>query len=187
VPDMRFQHYDAQAARAQRETVALIHRDAYADALSSGDPFESHEAFMRRFDAHARYPLLDLVIAYSGAEPVGQTWGFPVAKPTIAEPPADLTEADEPSESAHDDGEQIFALAEIMVRKAWTGRGIAHALHNELLATRAERCAELYVRPDNTTAYRAYLKWGWRRVGETRPDMPDAPLFDVLILPLPIA
>lgn len=186
MPDLRFQRYDAQAARAQRETIALIHLDAYADAIVSGDPFESHEAFMQRFDAHARYPSLDLVIAYSGAEPVGQTWGFPVAKPTISGLPVDPTDTDGPSGSANEDREQIFALAEIMVRRALTGQGIAHALHNELLAARTERYAELYVRPDNTAAYRAYLKWGWRRVGETRPDMPHAPLFDVLILPLPI-
>ncbi len=80
-----------------------------------------------------------------------------------------MTDAGGPSEFAHEDGRQIFALAEIMVRKAWTGQGIAHALHNELLAIRAERCAELYVRPDNTTAYRAYLKWGWHRIRRNAP------------------
>jgi len=84
-------------------------------------------------------------------------------------------------DSIHVLGDQFKCRSVIGMR--WPG----DALHNELLATRTERCAELYVRPDNTTAYRAYLKWGWRRVGETRPDMPDAPLFDVLILPLHIA
>jgi ribosomal protein S18 acetylase RimI-like enzyme len=78
----------------------------------------------------------------------------------------------------------MFSLAEIMVRKAWTGQGIAHALLDELLSERAEPLAELYVRPDNEVAYRAYRKWGWRKVGETRPDLPDAPRFDVLVLPL---
>ena len=183
--DLTFRRYDAQAARAVRGTVALIHRDAYADAIASGDPFESHEAFMRRFDAHITHPSFDLVIGYVGDEPVGQTWGWP-EEPTADFDTSTVGEA-EPMCSDDERGKQIFALAEIMVRKAWTGQGIAHALHNELLATRAEQCAELYVRPDNTTAYRAYLKWGWHKVGETRPDMPDAPLFDVLILPLPIA
>jgi hypothetical protein len=27
-------------------------------------------------------------------------------------------------------------------------------------------------------------KWGWRKVAQLRPGWPDAPLFDVLILPL---
>ena len=95
---------------------------------------------MQRFDAHARYPSLDLVIAYSGAEPVGQTWGFPVAKPTISGPPVDPTGADGPSGSANEEGKRTFVLAEIMVRKALTGQGIAHALHNELLAPHREIC-----------------------------------------------
>jgi ribosomal protein S18 acetylase RimI-like enzyme len=177
VPDMQFRRYDAQGARALRQTIATVHGDAYAAAIDSGDPFETRQAFMQRFDAHAGNPSLDLVIAYDGGEPVGQVWGFPVGKLTPVGSPGNL--ADEPG--------PIFALAEIMVRKAWTGRGIAHALHDRILATRTERYAELYVRPENATAYRAYLKWGWRRIGETRPDLPDAPLFDVLVMPLSLA
>jgi ribosomal protein S18 acetylase RimI-like enzyme len=73
-----------------------------------------------------------------------------------------------------------------MVRRAWTGQGIAHALHDELLAGRPEQQADLYVLPDNTNAYRAYLKWGWRKVAQTRPDLPGAPMFHVLVLPLPV-
>jgi hypothetical protein len=91
------------------------------------------------------------------------------------------------TEFASQDVSRTFALAEIMVRKAWTGKGIAHTLHDKLLSARTEPRAELYVRPDNENAYRAYLRWGWRKVGETRPDLPDAPRFDVLVLPLPLA
>lgn len=170
MPDkVRFERHNASGARALSEKVAFVHRDAYADIIATDDPFETPNAFMQRFDSHASHPALDFVIAYVGDEPVGQAWGFPVAQPTIGE------------------AKPTFALCEIMVRKAWTGQGIAHALHDELLGARLEPQAELYVRPGNTLAYRAYLKWGWRRVGETRPDLPDAPVFDVLILPLPIA
>jgi ribosomal protein S18 acetylase RimI-like enzyme len=170
VPDnVRFERHDAVGARAMAAMVSLIHCDAYADIIASGNPFAAPGAFMQRFDGHASHPDLDFVLARIGDEPVGQAWGFPIAQPTIGE--AKLT----------------FALCEIMVRKAWTGQGIAHALHDELLAARTEPQAELYVRPDNNLAYRVYLKWGWRKVGETRPNLPDAPLFDVLILPLPIA
>jgi GNAT superfamily N-acetyltransferase len=168
VPDLTFRRYDAQGARALRDTIDFVHIDAYTETIASGNPFYSAEAFMERFDSHTSHPGLDLVIAYMDEEPVGQIWGFPVAKPTIGE------------------SVPTFALCEIMVRRAWTGRGIAHALHDELLKTRTEAQAELYVRPDNIRARRAYLHWGWRKVGETRPNLPDAPLFDVLILPLPI-
>jgi GNAT superfamily N-acetyltransferase len=124
---------------------------------------------MQRFDSHTTVPSFELVMAYVGGEPVGQIWGFADTNPTF--------------------GERLptFELCEIMVRQAWTGQGIAHALHDELLRNRTEQQVELYVLPDNTRARRAYLHWGWRKVGETRPNLPDAPLFDVLILPLPLA
>jgi len=170
VPDnVRFERHDAAGARARAEKVSFIHRDAYADIIATGDPFETPEAFMERFDNHTSHPGLDFVIAYIGDDPVGQIWGFPITKPAIG------------------DAKPTFALCEIMVRAAWTGQGIAHALHDELLGARTEPQAELFVRPGNTRAYRAYLKWGWHKVGETRPNLPDAPLFDVLILLLPIA
>ena len=73
-----------------------------------------------------------------------------------------------------------------MVRREWTGQGIAHALHDELLRRRPETRATLLVEPDNTRAYRAYVSWGWKRVAQLRPGWPDAPIFDVLILDLPL-
>jgi hypothetical protein len=39
----------------------------------------------------------------------------------------------------------------------------------------------------NTDAYRAYVRWGWVKGGQTRPDLPDVPVFDVLMLRLPIS
>jgi ribosomal protein S18 acetylase RimI-like enzyme len=169
VPDkVRFERQDAAGARSLSETVSLVHRDAYADIIAYAGPFESSETFMQRFEGHTSHADLDFVMAYIGDEPVGQTWGFAKAQPTFG------------------DAKPTFALCEIMVRKAWTGHGIAHALHDELLGARSERQAQLYVRPENTRAYRAYLKWGWHKAGETRPNLPDAPVFDVLMLPLPI-
>ena len=85
-----------------------------------------------------------------------------------------------------EDGQRTFALSEIMVRQELTGRGIARALHDQLLGGRHEKRATLLVEPENTVAYRAYQSWGWRKVARLRPGWPDAPLFDVLILPLPV-
>lgn len=169
---IEFLHFDAAGARARRDTVAAIYGDAYAARIASGAPFASPEAFMERFDSHASDPLIDFVIAQAGGEPVGQAWGMPVT-PTFSE--------------VAGDGERVFALCEIMVRQAWTGQGVAHSLHDELLAGRFERFAQLYVRPENTDAYRAYVRWGWAKAGQTRPKLPDAPVFDVLMLPLPIS
>lgn len=182
--DLSFQRFDTAGARIQRDTVELIARDAYADDIASGDPFRSLETFMVRFDAYTSRDGFDQVIAYLDGEPVGQAWGWAL-KPNSAwwhglhpEPEPGFTV---------ETGTRTFAFSELMVRKRWTGRGIARALHDELLRERRETRATLLVLPDNTTAYRIYTRWGWRKVAQLRPGWPDAPLFDVLILPLPPA
>lgn len=63
----------------------------------------------------------------------------------------------------------------------YTGCGLARALHDYLLDSRFERRSTLLVEPDNDRAYRAYVNWGWSRVGVTKPSWPGAPTFDVLI------
>ncbi|WP_207401065.1 hypothetical protein [Actinomadura roseirufa] len=183
---MAFRRFDAEGARAQRDVVSRIHRDAYADVIATGEQFASDEAFMTRFDAYTARAGLELVIAYEGRDaaalPIAQAWGWPLSLRTawwdglIEQPDATFTD---------EDGTRTFALSEIMVSRAWTGRGVAHALHDELLAPRTEERATLLVRPDNP-AYAIYSRWGWRKAARLRPGWPGAPLFDVLMLSLPL-
>ncbi|MEU8804065.1 GNAT family N-acetyltransferase [Spirillospora sp. NPDC048819] len=182
--DLEFRRYDAEQARAIRTTVEMVYRDAYSTAIASGDPFDSPEQFMTRFDAYTGSGRgFDMVVAYLDGEPVGQTWGWPLGSSTawwrglVSEPEPGFTE---------EDGTRTFALSEIMVRRHRTGRGFAHALHDALLGDRTEVRATLLVETDNETAYRAYTAWGWHRVAQLRPGWPDAPMFDVLMLPLPL-
>jgi GNAT superfamily N-acetyltransferase len=164
--EVNFRRFDAAEARRLRSTV---------------DPFDTTEAFMHRFDSYASQPNFDLVVAYRGGEAIGQAWGWPLTEHTQwwaglpSEPGPDFT---------REDGNRTFALSEIMVSWEWTGRGIAHVLHDELLSARPESRATLLVEPDNPTAYRAYLHWGWRKVAQLRPGWNHAPTFDVLILTL---
>ncbi|TMR27795.1 GNAT family N-acetyltransferase [Actinomadura geliboluensis] len=179
-----FRRFDARQAREIRDIVEKIYRDAYAEAIASGDPFDSPERFMTRFDAYTSSGRgFDMVVAFQEGQPVGQTWGWPLGPDTawwrglIDEPEPDFTV---------EDGARTFALSEIMVCGQWKGQGVAHALHDALLGRRSEARATLLVEADNVTAYRAYSSWGWERVGQLRPNWPDAPLFDVLVLPLPL-
>jgi GNAT superfamily N-acetyltransferase len=182
-PPLTFQRYGAEEARAARDTVETIYRGAYTEAIEHEDRFNTPDVFMRRFDTYTRNRAFDLVIAYADGKPAGQTWGWPLAPGSRwwsgldAEPEPGFTS---------EDGNRTFALSEIMVRQEWTGRGVAHALHDELLGARHEKRATLLVEAENKTAYRAYTAWGWRKVARLRPGWPDAPLFDVLILPLPL-
>jgi hypothetical protein len=74
--------------------------------------------------------------------------------------------------------------APVTVRQAWTGYGFAHALQDELLGGRHEQRATLLVNTNNHRAYDIYRRWGWQQVAQLRPDWENAPLFNVLILPL---
>jgi GNAT superfamily N-acetyltransferase len=181
--DLEFRGYDADGARDLRGTVEKIYAQSYTDAIAHGGPFHSVGAFMQRFDSYVNRPGFDLVLGYRGGEPVGQTWGWPL-DPETSWWDGLLTET-EPG-FTDEDGARTFALSEIMVCEDQTGRGVAHALHDQLLGKRPERRATLLVEPGNTGAYRAYERWGWQRVAQLRPAWPDAPLWDVLILPLPL-
>ncbi|MFR9768706.1 GNAT family N-acetyltransferase [Nocardia sp. SC052] len=181
--DLNFQRYTAAQARELRDEVETIFRDSYIDAIESGEEFESPEAFMHRFDAYtdpARAGAFELVIARLDGEPCGQAWGWPLTAKTAWWDGLKLDEGDQASFTA-ENGSRTFAFSEIMVRKQFTGKGIARALHDELLEGRPEQRATLLVRPDNRRAYDNYRRWGWHRVGTLRPDWPDAPRFDVLM------
>jgi GNAT superfamily N-acetyltransferase len=184
---LTFRRYRSEEARSIRTQVEDVYRKSYVKAIASGDPFDSVETFMHRFDTYTASSTFDLVVAYDSAEAIGQTWGWPLGPAAtttgwwsglLTEPEAGFTA---------EDGNRTFALSEIMVAENYTGKGVAHAIHNELLANRPERRATLLVEPDNPSAKQAYLHWGWVQVSQLRPRWEHAPLFDVLILPLPIS
>ncbi len=179
--DVTFCRYNAAEARRLRDTVEAIYVHSYVEAIASGDPFDSIDTFMHRFDSYTSQSDFDLVVAYQSSEAIGQAWGWPLTKRSrwweglLSEPEPGFT---------HEDGHRTFALSEIMVSQEWTGKGVAHALHDHILSTRTESRATLLVEPENTRAYRAYVHWGWRKVTQLRPNWNNAPLFDVLILTL---
>lgn len=183
---MTFQRFDATKARQIRDTVEDVYMGSYVDAIASGDPFDAPATFMRRFDAYTEIPTFDLIVAYVNGTAVGQTWGWPLLGDAHIRWWNGLLDLPEP-DFTYEDGKRTFALSEIMVRHEYTGRRIAHAMHDELLSARSESRATLLVEPENESAYRAYRHWGWRTVSQLRPDWPDAPLFDVMVLPLPLA
>ncbi|MFG1792181.1 GNAT family N-acetyltransferase [Nocardia sp. NPDC049149] len=140
---------------------------------------------MHRFDRYTDPAYSDgfsmLIVRYDG-QPAGQTWGWTLRRNAAwwrnFQP--DDTGLDRDKSTA-EDGSRTFALSEIMVCAQQSGRGLARRLHDELLGRRPEQRATLLVEPHNERAYRAYLNWGWTRVGTTKPSWPDAPVLDVLI------
>lgn len=181
---VQFERFDAATAREHRADVEYVFRHAYTDAIASGQPFASPEAFMDRFDAYtspSRPRGFDMVIARWNGELAGQAWGWPLGADTAWWGGLDLDDDSDLRAFTAEDGARTFALSEVMVCQEFTGKGVARALHDTLLSGRENQRATLLVRPDNTRAYQTYLRWGWHRVGTLRPSWPDAPQFDVLI------
>ncbi|MFI0423861.1 GNAT family N-acetyltransferase [Spongiactinospora sp. 9N601] len=170
-------------ARAVRAVVSLIHRGACVREIAGGDPSAGDAEFIGHFDRYVANQGFELVVAYEDGEPVGQAWGWPLDERSGATWWKGLVCPPEPG-FAREDGHRTFALSALMVRRAWTRRGIARALHDELLLSRPETRATLLVRPGNIAACSAYAKWGWTRRATLRPDALSAPTMDVLTLDL---
>lgn len=160
--------------------VAPVYEASHSDVTDN--PFYSTGRFVERVRGYLRAPGFELVAAYDGDIPIGLAFGY--ALPVNARWWEGLTT---PAEEGFTDetGDRTFALNELMVVPDQQGRGVAHAMHDDLLGGRSEERATLLVREDNVSAQQAYARWGWQKVGKLRP-YPDSPHFDAMILPLPI-
>jgi GNAT superfamily N-acetyltransferase len=180
-PDIQFLHVDGSAAASLRPEVEDLYRRSYVERIARGDEFGRPEAFMRRFDAYVTNPSFAMVVASFDGRWIGQAWGWPLTRTSRW---WTGLRTDEGSHFTHEDGRRTFALSEIMVDQAHTGRGVAHALHDRLLAGRPEERATLLVNPANTTARCAYERWGWVQAGTLRPSWPGAAELIAMVRPL---
>jgi ribosomal protein S18 acetylase RimI-like enzyme len=179
--EIHFSKHDASTAEKVLDSVvAQVYEASHGDVISNS--FYSVERFVERVQNYVRARGFSLVAASAEGEAVGLAFGYVLSKAShwwhgLTTPTsAGFTE---------ENGRRTFALNELMVVPEWQGRGVAHALHDQLLKGREEERATLLVREDNATALNAYVKWGWRKVGKLRP-YPDAPHFDAMILQLPL-
>jgi GNAT superfamily N-acetyltransferase len=177
--DLVLQRFDGPQARGITETVADVQARGYADAIATGNPFESTEAFMERFDVYSVIPGFSLVLATLGGQPVGQAFGWPIESGKSWWTGLALDDGDL-DEFTTEDGTRTFAFSELMVDKALQGHGIAGALYRELVLARPEQRATWLVNPANDNAYAIYRHWGARKVGTIQPSWEGAPQFDVL-------
>src|SRR5882757_3973938 len=179
--EITFAHYAGDSANGIVAPVVVpLYEASYEAELS--DPFFSADRFVERLQNYMLAPGFSLAIAYHGDEPVGQAFGYPL--PPESRWWEDMTPPPPPAYTA-ETGSRTFALNELMGTPTWQGRGVAHALHDSVLAARGEARATLLVRTDNASARTAYSRWGWRQVGMLQP-FPDSPNLEVMVLPLPL-
>ncbi|MFJ8855011.1 hypothetical protein [Streptomyces sp. NPDC102437] len=87
-----------------------------------------------------------------------------------------------PDALATEDGKRTVSLNEIVVRKAWRGRGVAWQLHEAWLTHRAEERVTLLVNPLNGdgAVQAVHEAWGYRKLGDQQP-FADSPVFSVML------
>ncbi|XVQ10978.1 GNAT family N-acetyltransferase [Spirillospora sp. CA-255316] len=179
--DLTFSRHDPAETTAILDSVIVpLYEASHADVI--GNPFYSGERFAERVRGYAKAPGFEIVVARIADEPVGQAFGYTLQKNsrwwdglTTPVPDGFTTET----------GSRTFAFNELMVVPSWHGKGVAHALHDELLGGRDEQRATLLVREDNTSAQNAYRRWGWKKIGKLQP-FEDSPHFDSMIIALPL-
>jgi GNAT superfamily N-acetyltransferase len=175
-----FHLLDGRQAGGRLDELRAVHDEVCADP-----PYRrSADGSERRLRVQARQPGYALAEARHGDYLVGYAAGMPLRPSTswwrgLTTSLADDVTAEHPG--------RTFAVTDLLVRASWRRQGIGASLHGLLLGGRDEERATVTVRPAAGAAQQAFQSWGWRKTGRTRdPDLPDAPVCDVLLLPLPL-
>ncbi|MET8550168.1 GNAT family N-acetyltransferase [Micromonospora zamorensis] len=171
---LQLRHHSADEAEGILDQLV----DLYLEVYAGGGEFYSEDRYRRQLSMHMQRVGWELVTATVDAALLGYIYGFPLPRRTrwwdgIQEPvPPGFTE---------EDGSRTFALSELLVHPARRRRGVATALHDELIGIRTEVRATLLVRPDNSVAQDLYRTLGWGKATKLRPNWENAPTFDVLV------
>lgn len=179
-PGISFQLLDGRQAAVHADELRALHAEVYADP-----PYgraDDAALFVDRFRVQCRQPGFVLTEARHGGYLVGYASGMPLRPSTSWW--RDLTTPLPAGVTTEHPG-RTFALVELLVRASWRRQGIAHTLHDLILADRPEERATLTVLPAATPAQSAFRKWGWRKVARAREARPGSPVSDVLVTALP--
>jgi GNAT superfamily N-acetyltransferase len=158
--------------------VADLYEDVYVDQLLS-DPFYSPERFAERLKSYMKGPEFRLITATDEGLPVGFLYGYMLPEGSRwwdgVQPRLD-------EEFRREDSNRTFALNDMVVRQGWRRRGVASAMHGEMLRVFPGRRFTLLVVPGNLPARLCYQSWGYRLVGVQQP-FSDSPVYDTMLFP----
>ena len=181
-PGITFQVLSGSQAAGHIEEFQALHAEVYAEPPYRRAADASH--FAARFAVQRRQPGFVLAEARHGGYLTGYASGMPLRPSTAWW--RDLT-APLPEEVTAEHPGRTFALADLLVRASWRRQGIGAALHGLILTGRPEERATLTVLPAATAAQHAFRAWGWRKAARTRDSRPGSPVYDVLLIALPVS
>lgn len=175
-PEITLHRYGTDQLPTIRPTLVGVYAEVYEKEIGE-DPFFSVDRFEGRLTGHSSRPSWEAVVAYDGGEAAGYVYAAALPQNTgwwahMLQP---LPEAD-----TTEDGTRTLALFEIMVRAPWRGTGLAHRIHEELLAGRTEERVTLLVEPGHPKVKALYERWGYQHIGDQQP-FPDAPVYTTML------
>jgi ribosomal protein S18 acetylase RimI-like enzyme len=176
------ERHGSEATLKMREEILPVYAASHDDQMH--DPWFHPDQFWERLiEFYAPGRDFELVAGRLDGQVVGYAFGSPREEHGAV---WDELRATYPEYNLPADSEPIYIFREFAVHPDHQRKGVGRQLHDALMAPRPEPAAELLVRKDNVAAQAAYRSWGWVQLGEKQP-FPDSPLFDRLVLSLPLA
>ena len=179
---VEIRHYTAEGLPGIRQSLLDVHAEVRHRDFGLTGPFYDVERFDERLTTYASRPGWAAAVGYEDGETVGFAFGAALG-PDTRWWSAVITPL--PDGYAAEDGRRTVALNEIVVRKAWRGRGVARQIHEAWLGRRTEQRVTLLVNPaaGDGAVQAVYEAWGYRRIGDQRP-FPDSPVFTSMTRPV---
>lgn len=167
--------FDCRDIARNIDEVADVYEAAYAERGFT------RMSFLSWFNRHReRYPL-DFSVACDRHHIIG--WMYSFRLPPDA-PWWDHFQGELPAGLAQATASwRVHVFAELVVLPPYRRRGIARQLYQAVSGRWTEAdFAALAVLVDNEVARRAYLRWGWYRIGDIQS--PDGACFEAMVLEL---
>ncbi|MFF7705442.1 GNAT family N-acetyltransferase [Streptomyces lydicus] len=177
---MEYQRYDETSVKAIADELIAVYARVYDTPPYIGDPFFSVDSFRQRLEAAFDTEGFETVTASQGGQIVGYVHGatLPADKPWWTS----LSDRRPTQLQTLADAGQVFWLRELMVLPAFQNQGLGRAIHDTVIAGRAESATALTCIIDNQPAHDAYLRWGYTVMGEIK-HAPESPTYDAMYLP----
>ncbi|MFF3113531.1 GNAT family N-acetyltransferase [Kitasatospora sp. NPDC057904] len=183
IAELRLERHTPDATIEVLDDLVDVYAQVYNVPPYVDDPFFTPEMFRDRLRLATEMPGFECLSAQTGdgsmiglvhgvTLPADRAWWVSLG----ALRPAELAEATAAG--------AVGWLRELMVLPGHGRRGVGRRLHDEWIAGRGQRWTTLTCIPDNEPAHGAYLRWGYKIMGQIK-HADDSPVYDAMALPNP--
>ncbi|MQS35922.1 GNAT family N-acetyltransferase [Streptomyces katsurahamanus] len=177
--EAEYQRYDGVTAKTVADELVGTYSEVYSVPPYVDDPFFTVDMFGDRLHRAFGMPGFETVTARVDGQVVGLVHGVTL----MADKPWWVSLDDRAGDklrTAVENGE-VFWLRELMVRPKYGRQGLGRQLHDTIIAGREETATALTCVIGNEPAHSAYLRWGYRIMGQIK-HAPESPVYDAMVL-----